>query len=154
MGAVDHRLGLEERKGEAEQQGRAIARHHLDDGETVGGFIVDQHLRHDLKGFCAGTRERALVELGHQLLPVEQRILDIGLDPGNLLGRIEATAERVLHEEIIERRAVLERVDARIDDVAACQMDGACDPVEQAGMIRRVNRDERCAAFGIGLRVD
>ena len=56
---------------------------------------------------------------------------------------IKGPAERVLHKEIVERHAVTRRVDTRVDDAAARQMDAACNTVEETWMVGGIDRHQR-----------
>ena len=154
MGAVDRDLRLEQGIGQAEQQRRPIAGIDLDHGEAVRRLVVDQHIGLDAEGFGAGAGQRARFQLGDHAVAVGQGILDRCLDPRQLLGTVEGTAQRILHQEIVDRDAIARRMDARVDDVAASQMDGAGDAVEQARMVGCIDGDQSRAALGIILRGD
>ena len=140
--------------GELVQQRRAVARIHLHDGEAVRRLVVHQHVGFDAEGVRAHPRRGFRLQPVAQFPPLHQRIADRRFQPRELALLGKHAAQRILHEEIVQRHAVARGVDARVDDVAARDVDGAGDAAEQARMVGGVDRDQRRPAIRIRVRLD
>jgi hypothetical protein len=123
------------------QQARAVAAVHLDDGEGVGGVVVDHDARRDGHGAQPRRLPPQLADLRLQPEAARQRLLDQHRQPRQAVRRVEGAARRVLHPEGVERHAVGHGVDARIDDGGARDGQRAGDAAEQARMVGAVDRD-------------
>ena len=99
-------------------------------------------------------RERALGEAWGEVDLVRQRIGDARFQALELLRLGEGFAMRILDEEIVECPAHARGVDARVDDVAAREVNPARDAIEQAGMVGGDHRDQRRAARLVIFAVD
>ena len=110
---------------------------HLDHRVGVGGVVVEHHARRH--GHRAQPRRLPphLADLVRQAQPAGQRLLDQHGKPRQAVRLVEGAARRVLHPEGVERHAVGQRVDARIDDGGAGHRQRAGDAAEQARDGRR-----------------
>ena len=79
----------------------------------------------------------SIIGVNNDYLEVRDWPLSSGrmFDAGELAGIVERAAERVLNQEIVERHPVARGVDARVDDVAASQVNRAGNAVEQPRMV-------------------
>ncbi len=143
MRGVDDELVVEQGACEAVEQCGPVARVDLDHGEAIRGLVVDDHPRANVERLRAAVRQRPPGEARDQLDAVRKRVADGGLDTVELRRFVKRLAVRILDEEIVDRPAGAGRVDARIDDVGACQMDTPCDTVEQARVVRGDHAHQR-----------
>ena len=121
----------------------------LDNGEPVRCQIIDEDRRRNFERIGTAQGFGFGVELRHQLCPVGQGVLDIARQPVQLPLFAERPTNRILDQEVVDRHAIAARMDARIDDVAAGQMDRASDTVKQSGVVGRIYRHQCRAAFRI-----
>ena len=97
--------------------------------------------RHQADMLGAAARGRAGGKLHLPLQPVSDGVADQRLHAPQPPRLVERLAERVLHHEIVERTAIVRRVDARVDDRGAAQGDRARQPREQAGRVGGIDGD-------------
>ena len=154
MRRVHRDLRLEERIGELVEERRAVLRIDLDHREPIGGLIVDEDAGRDAERLGARAWQRARFEFREQFLPVGERVLDRARQPADLPLLGEGAAERVLDEEIVEREPVARRVDARVDDVAAGEVDAPRHAIEEPRMVGGEHHHQRRAAVLVGHRRD
>ena len=135
MGRMDHQLVFEQAARQPVEQRGPVACVDFDHGKAVGGAVVEHHARAHLECLGAGARQWAPGKARGQFDPVGEGIGDRGLDPFELRFLVERLAERVLHEEVVDRPAIACGVDACVDNVCPGQVDAARDAIEQARMV-------------------
>jgi hypothetical protein len=142
--------------GDVVEQAGPVAAVDLHHGMGVAGLVVDDHPGLDPEGVQAGREGRpALGQLVIGPHVAGHAAGDQGRQPGQLVRRLQrAAGGRVLDREDVQRHAVGEGEDLRLDDIGAGHRQGAGQPGEQARVVGRVDGDLGGRAVRIDPRLD